>query len=195
MTPIRMGHGAARTAFPGGPIPCACSCSPTTGRWMRRAMRWPPHHHHGLAAPRSTEKPKRIPGCQPPRLPSYGEQRHDQHRCGEAVHALLHHDAVDGQPRVVGQEGLSCTGTRDERLQTHHRTCIPSHKGPWPTPSPPLVPHMRCTRRHSPQQHTETSHFPLRFILHCTFCPFNYSPSPFRRCHPSQEPPTWLLPS
>lgn len=53
--------------------------------------------------------PNSLPGPNPaPGLPSYGQQGHDQHCCGEAIHALLHHDAVDGQPRVVGQEGLSC---------------------------------------------------------------------------------------
>lgn len=56
---------------------------------------------------------------QPLRLPSDGEQRHDQHCRGEAVHALLHHDAIDGQPRVVGQEGLSC------RTNTGHGVSAP----------------------------------------------------------------------
>ena len=100
--------------------------------------------------------PHSLPGPNPaPGLPSYGEQGHDQHRCGEAIHALLHHDAVDGQPRVVGQEGLSC------RTSTGQAGSAPLH-GIGTGPLSPL-----CQPADSPIPTTEIlSHHTLYPVAH-----------------------------
>lgn len=59
-------------------------------------------------------------------LPADGQQANDNNGCGELVHALLDHDAVNGPASVVGQEGLPCGGSQG-RLRGEPTATLPAH--------------------------------------------------------------------
>lgn len=145
------------------------------------------------------ETPNFLPGPNPaPALPSYGKQRHDQHCRGEAIHALLHHDAVDGQPCVVGQEGLSC------RTNTGHGGSAPLHEigmgSVFPTVTACGQPHPH----HSDTQYTITK-YTLKMWHMVAFgaAPLHFSSTPCITCYPAppkkvilgcfHAPAPWLL--